>query len=110
MKNKEISMKVAQKNTNIKHNEEYKRNMSNSLKNSIKHKNSTSTIEFREKKRKEQEKNMVPINQYDLYGNFIKSYPSISEASRQLEISSQYISNVLIGKQKTTKNYIFKKC
>ncbi len=110
MKNKEICQKVAQKNTNIKHNEEYKKNMSNSLKNSIKHKFATSTTEFRDKKRKEQEKNMIPVNQYDLNEKFIKSYPSISEASRQLKIPVWGISYVLAGKQKTTKKYIFKKC
>jgi len=41
------------------------------------------------------------IFQYDLEGNFIKKYPSINEASRQLEIRNDGISACLRGKQKS---------
>ena len=110
MKKQEISDKVANKNRNKKHDDEYKKNMSESLKNSKKHKDATSSIEFRDIKKKEQEKNMIPVDQYDLNMNYINSYPSIKEASRQLKIPSEYISSVVNGRYKTTKNFIFKKC
>jgi hypothetical protein len=50
------------------------------------------------------EKNSKPINQYDLKGNFIKEWPSITEA-RNIFTSICFVLN---GKQKHTKGYIFK--
>ncbi len=41
------------------------------------------------------------VFQYDLEGNFIKKYPSINEASRQLEIRNDGISACLRRKQKS---------
>lgn len=108
MKNKEVSKKVADKNRNIKHDDIYKKNMSDSLKNSLKHKKSTSTSEFRETKRKEQIKNMKAIIQYDNNMNYLNEYESITEASKKLNIRKVDISSTLHKRQKTTKGYIFK--
>lgn len=107
MKNKITSEKVAKINRLIIHNDEYKKNMSNSVKNSDKHKKSTSTVEFKEQKRKEQIKNMKPILQYDINMNYVNEYESIKSASRQLNIPKCNISNVLHKRRKSAKNYIF---
>ncbi len=48
------------------------------------------------------------INQYDLKGTFIKSFNSLTEASISIQCTPNGISNVLRGKSKTIKNYIFK--
>lgn len=49
-----------------------------------------------------------PIAQYDLDGNFIKSYKSIRAASRELSIGSGLIWAVLAGRQHQTHKFIFK--
>jgi cbb3-type cytochrome oxidase cytochrome c subunit len=110
MKNPETAKKVSIYRQGIKYDDEYKKNMSNSLKNSLKHKKARSSQESKEKNRKAQEKNMIPINQYDLQMNLINTYPSIKEAGRQLNIKPTDISAVINYRQKTTKNFIFKKC
>lgn len=48
------------------------------------------------------------VNQYDLDGNFIASYPSAREASRQLGISQSLISSVCRGEHTHTHGFIFK--
>lgn len=49
------------------------------------------------------------IYQYDLEGNFIKEYPSIIEAAKQLKFHNKCcIDAVLAGRQKQTKGFIFK--
>lgn len=62
-------------------------------------------IEWSENSIKDKRK---PILQYNLNGNFIKEFISISEASRQLKIYHRYISQVLRGKQKTVKGFIWR--
>lgn len=47
-----------------------------------------------------------PICQYDLNGNFINFFNSITQAKRELKINN--ISRVLSGKSKTAGNFIFK--
>lgn len=49
-----------------------------------------------------------PVNQYDLNGNFIQSFQSISKASQILNIDSSSISKACRGKLKTTGGFIFK--
>lgn len=50
-----------------------------------------------------------PINQYDLDGNFIKKWNSISEATKSLNFKCHgAIDNVLSGRAKTTHGFIFK--
>ena len=49
-----------------------------------------------------------PISCYDLDMNLIKNYPSISEASRDLNIRTSNISRVVLGKRSRYHNYIFK--
>lgn len=45
--------------------------------------------------------------QYDLKGNLIAVYPSVREASRQLNISSGLICDVIHGKYRQTHGFIF---
>jgi predicted GIY-YIG superfamily endonuclease len=52
------------------------------------------------------ERKRIPIAQYDLNGNFIKKYPSILAAEKELKIRT--IWNVVNGHQKSTKNFVFK--
>ena len=48
------------------------------------------------------------VEQYDVNGNFIASYPSTKEASRQLGLDSSSISKVCRGVQHTCGGFIFK--
>lgn len=48
------------------------------------------------------------VNQYDLNGNFICSYPSAQEAGRQLGFSSSAITSTCRGEYKQTHGFIFK--
>ena len=52
--------------------------------------------------------NNKPIIQYDLEGNFIKEWPSITEASNLLKINLVCISMVCSNKLKTAGNFIWK--
>lgn len=49
-----------------------------------------------------------PIEQYDLDGNFINTYPSIHEASRQLDFGYSSIAGVCRGEHKQTHGFVFK--
>lgn len=49
-----------------------------------------------------------PILQFDLNGNFIKEYESITQASKELNNSLNNISQCCLGKSRTSKGYIFK--
>lgn len=51
--------------------------------------------------------NCAVVNQYDLNGNFIMSYISLAEASRQTNISRPNINNVCLGKRKSAGGYIW---
>ena len=48
------------------------------------------------------------IYQYDIYGNFINEYESVSIASQKTKIPRPQISNCLIGHTLTAKNYQWK--
>lgn len=52
-------------------------------------------------------KTSKPVKQYDLLGNFINKFPSISEASRRTNIDASNIIKVIKGKYKHTKGYIW---
>ena len=52
--------------------------------------------------------NSKSIIQYDRQGKFIAEFDSISDASRELEMSQGNICNVLKGRYKQTHGYIFK--
>lgn len=58
-------------------------------------------------KRKAQKHNK-PILQFDLNGNFIKEYESITQASKELNIKIDYISSCCLGRRRKTKGYVFK--
>ena len=51
----------------------------------------------------------IPTAQYDINNNYICSYSTIIEASKQTQISCTHIYNVITGKRKTTHGYIFKR-
>lgn len=48
------------------------------------------------------------VDQYDLDGNFIKTWESISSIEKELDIKGTHISKVCRGKGKTTGGYVFK--
>ena len=50
----------------------------------------------------------VAIEQFDLKGNFIASFISMSEASRQTGIRTSYIARVCNGSRAYTKGFVFK--
>lgn len=49
----------------------------------------------------------IPINQYDLNGNYIQSFHSVGSAARTLGISDASIHGVLKGKRKCACGYIW---
>jgi len=49
-----------------------------------------------------------PVNQYNLQGNFIKTWKSQAEIQRVLGFHQSYISSACSGKQKTAYNFIWK--
>jgi hypothetical protein len=64
------------------------------------------------KKKEKIEKNPPyynPINQYDLKGNFIKTWNNIKEASDALSISNGLISNCINNKYKSAGGFTWKK-
>lgn len=48
------------------------------------------------------------IDQYDVNGNFIKTWESIASIEKELGIKGTHVSRVCRGKRKTTGGYIFK--
>lgn len=48
------------------------------------------------------------VDQYDLNGNYIKTWESISSIEKELNIKGTHISRVCRGKRKTTGGYVFK--
>jgi len=50
-----------------------------------------------------------PINQYDLKGNFIKTWTNIKEASHMLKIKTSSISQCVNGKYKTSGGFVWSK-
>lgn len=59
-------------------------------------------------KRKIAERFLDPVNQYDLNGKLIKSWNSIREAGRILDIDSSSIAKCCKGFYKTSKNYVWR--
>lgn len=52
--------------------------------------------------------NCKPVVQYTKNGEIIAEYPSASEAARQLGVSVSCIKDVCKGRQKTTKEYVYR--
>jgi hypothetical protein len=52
--------------------------------------------------------NAKEVRQYDKYGNFIKFWECISDASRELGISVSSICNCIKGLSKTAGNFIWR--
>lgn len=57
--------------------------------------------------KKTTEEKRIPIIGYDLSGNEIGRFSSILEASQKLNIYLSLVHNVVIGKQKQTKGFVF---
>ena len=53
-------------------------------------------------------KNNKPILQFDLKGNFIKEFESITQASKELNNSLDNISSCCLKRRRTSKGYIFR--
>jgi group I intron endonuclease len=53
-------------------------------------------------------RNNKPVSQYDLNGNFIKEWKSTTEAANGVGVNQSCISDVLRGRQKQTRGFIFK--
>ena len=53
-------------------------------------------------------KNNKPILQFDLKGNFVKEFESITQASKELNNSLNNISQCCLGRSRTSKGYIFR--
>lgn len=51
----------------------------------------------------------IKVNQYDLKGNFIKTFESITRASTETGISTGNISACINGKRKTAEKYIWER-
>lgn len=54
------------------------------------------------------EKVMKPVNQYDLEGNFIKTWNGAIVVERELGIHGESIARCCLGKQKAAKGYTWK--
>jgi hypothetical protein len=48
------------------------------------------------------------VLQYDLNGNFIKEWQSITKTSKDLNLSDSHISNVCKGKRNKCGNFVWK--
>jgi hypothetical protein len=53
-------------------------------------------------------KNNRKVAQYDINGNYIKTYNSTNEASKETNVSQSSISMCALGRYKQAKGYIFK--
>lgn len=52
---------------------------------------------------------MIKVDKYDKNNNYICSYNSILDASKELGTTNYSIYEVIIGKRKSIKGFIFKK-
>lgn len=51
----------------------------------------------------------IPVNKYDMHDNYISSYNSIFEASKDLNVSNYQIWKVVSGELHSIKKFVFKK-
>lgn len=109
MKNPETAKKVSEYRKTIKHTDEYKEKMRQSLLNSDAHKIACQNPNRNKKLKECKRQFMIPITQYDVHMNLIAVYESIADAARQLHIRKTDISAVINNKRKTTHKFIFKK-
>lgn len=52
------------------------------------------------------EKSLKPVNVYDIYGNLVKTFPSLQKAAESIGVSSSKISNNVNGISSNTNGYI----
>jgi hypothetical protein len=109
MKNPKTAAKVAAFNKQRVRSKEECERVSKGLRNSQLHIDACKSPIRNGKIKESKRKFMVAVDQYDKQMNFIATYESISEAARQLNTTKVEIMDVLSGRQKTHKGYIFKK-
>lgn len=51
---------------------------------------------------------IIPVHQYDLEGNYIRSWNSLTEVHKNLGIDIGHLSSILKGKNHIAKNYMFR--
>jgi group I intron endonuclease len=96
IQSEETRLKISSKIKDIKRTEEQIQNMSKPRINKEKFKISN------------KRKKIKPVLQYDLYGNFIKKWESISDAEKSLGVNNNTnISACCLGKQKTAWGFIW---
>jgi len=103
---KETKEKIRKANTGIKFTKERCKNISKSKKGKPGH-----DISIEAKNRMRNMRISKPVNQYDLSGNLLATYPSTKEAMRQTGINHGSISSCCNPKatdHKTSKGFIFK--
>ena len=103
-KSPEVRKKLSERFKGRPISEEQKKKISNTLKGRS---NGPWKQSQREKNLEFWLKQYKPINQYDLNGNFIKTWDNRIEASIELNIKKEFIRNCLRGKRKSINGFIF---
>ena len=99
---KETKEKIKQKAIGRKQSEESNKKRSIALKGRV------ISEKTKMKRKLKRIKYYKPVEQYDLLGNFIKKWESISDANRELNINNGHISAVCKGKRNITGGFIWK--
>ena len=73
-----------------------------------KHNNRVDNLEWCSSKYNMQYSQATKVNQFDLNGNFIKTWNCMNDIQRELGIKVQFISKVCNGKQYKTHGYIWR--
>lgn len=54
-------------------------------------------------------KYMIPVDKFDMYGNYINSYETIIEAAKELKVTNDQVYRVAMGLQNHTVGFVFRK-
>ena len=100
----ETRQRIREIQTGRKLTDEWKDNISKHHKQAIQDGTMIANIEHLVKYREEQKKE---IDCYDLMGNFLRTYPSVHDAARDLHIAATNISKVLTGKYAHCTTFVF---
>lgn len=99
----EYRKKLSEAHKGHRHSEEHKRKIGEKHKGSNNANYGRKMSEEQKNKIKNNRSDSIPVLQYDLEGNFIKEWPSMAEASRNLKIGVTTISASLKNKRKEKK-------
>lgn len=100
----DTKQRIREIQTGRKLTDEWKANISNHHKQAIKDGTMTINVELLAQYREAQKKE---IDCYDLLGNFLRTYPSVHDAARDLHIEATNISKVLKGKHTHCAAFVF---